>query len=114
VTISEFAGRCQDCPPPSEPQHAESPHNSGEMFETHVSPVSAHLPGAIIVLGCFPVIKPFNQMLTNLSRELYQEPTDLLRTEFLRGGEPRRTLGDCILHGSMSETCLVPAQQSQY
>ncbi len=56
-----------------------------DMSPAYTSAVSANLPKAAIVFDHFHVIKLFNDQLSNLRRELYQEAKDVLQKKVLKG-----------------------------
>lgn len=56
-----------------------------DMSPAYKSAVTSHLPQAAMVFDHFHVIKYFNDKLSNLRRDLYQEVTDLLERKVLKG-----------------------------
>jgi transposase len=55
------------------------------MSAASMQAVRENLPGAVMVLDHFHVIKLFNEKLTQLRRDIYRETTDLLHREVLKG-----------------------------
>ena len=58
---------------------------AADMSAAYMQAVREHLPGAVMVLDHFHVIKLFNEKLTQLRRDIYWETTDLLHREVLKG-----------------------------
>jgi transposase len=58
---------------------------AADMSAAYMQAVSENLPGAVMVLDHFHVIKLFNEKLTQLRRDIYRETTDLLHREVLKG-----------------------------
>jgi transposase len=56
-----------------------------DMSAAYRSAVSTHLPKAKIVFDHFHVIKLFNDKLSNFRRALYNEATDVMQKEVLKG-----------------------------
>lgn len=56
-----------------------------DMSAAYISAVETHLPQAKIVFDHFHVVKLLNEKLTALRRELYQQATDQLHKQVLKG-----------------------------
>jgi len=56
-----------------------------DMSQAYIAAVSSNLPHATIVFDHFHVVKLFNEKLTQLRRNLYQEATDFLQKKVLKG-----------------------------
>src|SRR5438270_478939 len=69
----------------SRPIRAQIAAVAMDMSGAYRSAVATHLPKAKIVFDHFPVIKLFNDKLSDLRRELDREATDVLHKEVLKG-----------------------------
>src|SRR5262249_17356096 len=56
-----------------------------DMSGGYRAAVAAHLPHAKIVFDHFPVVKLFNDKLSDLRRALYREATEVMHKEVLKG-----------------------------
>src|SRR5512135_52564 len=56
-----------------------------DMAPAYRAAVSTHLPGAKIVFDRFHVMKLFNEKLSELSRALHREATDVMQKQVLKG-----------------------------
>ena len=58
---------------------------AADMAPAYALAVRKHLPKAVLVNDRFHVVKLYNEMLTQLRRELYREATSLLQKQVLKG-----------------------------
>jgi len=58
---------------------------AADMAPAYALAVREHLPGAVLVNDRFHVVKLYNELLTQLRRELYREATSLLQRQVLKG-----------------------------
>jgi len=56
-----------------------------DMSPAYISAVLTHLPDATLVFDHFHVIKLYNDKLSDLRRKLYQEATDLMQKQVIKG-----------------------------
>ena len=56
-----------------------------DMSPAYIEAVTTHLSGAVLVFDRFHVIKLYNEKLSQLRRELYQQLTDSLQKKVLKG-----------------------------
>lgn len=56
-----------------------------DMSPAYISAVRRHLPNAVIVFDHFHIIKLFNDRLSELRRHLYNETTDFMKCQALKG-----------------------------
>jgi transposase len=56
-----------------------------DMSAAYRKAVSTHLPAAVIVFDHFPIVKLFNEKLTELRRAVYREATEVMHKEVLKG-----------------------------
>lgn len=65
--------------------HAKIKAVAADMSPAYARAVRKNLPNAVLVNDRFHVVKLYNEMLTELRRELYREATDQLEKDVLKG-----------------------------